>query len=124
MSLTDSFLVLAAATLGAAVIVATSLDSLRKSLVDSLHSILSELQWQQSGTGTEMRRSNERTVQEAQELERELPSLAALGLLPHQNPPQAHQDHQPQPTSASPTMARTLGWRLGRLFAWRGRSED
>jgi hypothetical protein len=76
-----------------------------------------------------MQRRTERALQEAQELERELPSLAALGLLPHQTPlvdipkpastgsvPSASTVGQ----STSPSVAQSLGWRLGRLFARRG----
>jgi hypothetical protein len=123
MSSTDAILVLAA-TLGAAVIIATSLDSLRKSLVESLHVILSELEWHQNGTGTRMQRRIERAIEEGRELERKFPGLAAFSLLPHQNPPQAPQDHESQSTSAPPSMAQTLGWRLGRLFARRAGSKN
>jgi hypothetical protein len=111
MSLTDAILVLAAATLGAAAIIATSLDSLRKDLVDSLRSILSELEWQQNGTGTKMRRRTE----QAQREKLEQPASSASSSVPTTSI---------AGPSGFPSMARTLGWRLGRFFARPGRSDN
>jgi hypothetical protein len=125
MSLTQAIMVLAAVILVAATIVATSLGSSFKSIVDSLDRILDELQWQQNGTGTKMQRRIEKDRQEQQQLENELPNLAALSLLPHQKPLQMPQKDQARanssapspPMGSDPSSAQSIPWRVGRLLA-------
>lgn len=140
MSLTDAMLILAVAIVVSAVIVSASLDSLRKSIVDSLHSILSELEWQQGGTGTKMQRRIEERRIEAEEMESELPGMAALGLLPHQplgkmrlaeveKERMAAEERERLATSEKQRLAAeekdrqrmgSLSWRLGRFVRlWR-----